>query len=256
MAFKKEYRFILHSYDGYSDFINDFIYKIEKTEKEIVAFCNQRVDDYIFPLKRWAKEITDKKILIPEMEYDGVLYHILLPVTIDSALYPEIPVRLEFNSWEFIAKLDLSAGAFNETLVFNETLDEIEDVTYELEEKLEKAFQEQYKTIAITAHGYMQSDWDVYGILYKGEKSEEFENVLKELEKVMKTDCRYLSLEERTIDDNNVLHSDWKWVCDSACKYSDEFYIKEAKKEIVDIIPELQDLDIDSIDVIDEDENL
>lgn len=98
MAFKKEYRFILHSYDGYSDFINDFIYKIEKTEKEIVAFCNQRVDDYIFPLKRWAKEITDKKILIPEMEYDGVLYHILLPVTIDSALYPEIPVRLEFNS--------------------------------------------------------------------------------------------------------------------------------------------------------------
>lgn len=98
MAFKKEYRFILHSYDGYSDFINDIIYKIEKNEKEIVAFCNRRAEHYIFPLKRWAKEITDKKILIPEMEYGGALSPILLPVIVDSALYPEIPVRLEFNS--------------------------------------------------------------------------------------------------------------------------------------------------------------
>lgn len=232
MALKKEYRFVLRSGDLYDSLLEDVRYQIEQTGIEIVAICNQRVYTFICPLKELSKEAVNGDILVP--------------ITVDGVLYPEPALLLNFAKMGFYADLDLDSGE-----IFNENIGAYEDITYELEEKLNKAFHEQYKTFSVEAIGYAQNDWDVYGIVYRGERSEELENILKQLEKVMRTNSSYLSLEERTVDDTTNLHSDWEWVCDSSWEFDYEFDVEEAKKEIVNIYPALQDLDINSIDVVD-----
>lgn len=229
MTLKKEYRFVKYSREDFYDLMSSIKSQVKETGIEIVAVCNKRWRNYICPLRELTKETVNGDILAP--------------VTVDGVSYPEPTLFLDFDKLDFIATLDLNSGE-----IFNENLGGYEAVTYELEEKLNKAFQEQYKTITIEAKGYSENAWDVYGIVYKGERSEKLENILKNLENSMRTEYTCLILEERTVDIANNLQSAWERVDNSSWTLTEYFNIEEAKKELADNNPVIKGLDISPIE--------